>query len=277
MRLSIQIDRESFQDRITGAISIRNASCISRNRTFKGYVSLCVLVILDTHAGLFSRKRFTLYEERKEILLAVGQPNSFEFRRSDMEKNAKMTLPDSYSGFGISVRYCVTAKCHCLFPVSSSCSISIKRHKEEKMTPEELYISKNDINDFDGLLCASDVDFVPEVHATCKIHSSHICMSEGISGVLNVDQCNMEIQSISVAVVQQETIKVRNVEREFQIVRDTIEITCGDCYRNHDIPFVFYPHLEYVSSDCCLGDNQVHFSLRIKILFCNRFCCVKYV
>jgi len=50
------------------------------------------------------------------------------------------------------------------------------------------------------------VDFVPEVHATCKIHSSHICMSEGISGVLNVDQCNMEIQSISVAVVQQETI-----------------------------------------------------------------------
>ena len=50
------------------------------------------------------------------------------------------------------------------------------------------------------------MDFVPEVHATCKIHSSHICMSDGISGVLNVDQCNMEIQSISVAVVQQETI-----------------------------------------------------------------------
>lgn len=82
-------------------------------------------------------------------------------------------------------------------------------------------------------------------------------------------------------------VEVRNVEREFrnwtteswgvEIVRDTIEITCGDCYRNHDIPFVFYPHLEYVSSDCCLGDNQVHFSLRIKILFCNRFCCVKYV
>ena len=50
------------------------------------------------------------------------------------------------------------------------------------------------------------MDFVPEVHALCKIHSSHICADEGISGVLNVDQCNMEIQSISVAIVQNETI-----------------------------------------------------------------------
>lgn len=50
------------------------------------------------------------------------------------------------------------------------------------------------------------MDFVPEVHALCKIQSSNICMGEGVSGVLNVDQCNMEIQSISVAVVQRETI-----------------------------------------------------------------------
>lgn len=48
------------------------------------------VLVVSCSAGLFSRKRFTLYEERKEILLAVGQPNSFEFRRSDMEKNAKV-------------------------------------------------------------------------------------------------------------------------------------------------------------------------------------------
>ena len=48
------------------------------------------VLVVSCSAGLFSRKRFILYEERKEILLAVGQPNSFEFYRSDMEKNAKV-------------------------------------------------------------------------------------------------------------------------------------------------------------------------------------------
>lgn len=68
----------------------------------------------------------------------MGQPNAFEFYRSDVEgcdkvgslpipKN-QMTLPDSYSGFGISIRYRVTAKCYCVFPVSSSCYINVKRH-----------------------------------------------------------------------------------------------------------------------------------------------------
>lgn len=54
--------------------------------------------------------------------------------------------------------------------------------------------------------CSPTWTSFPKCMQRVRSTPSHICMSEGISGVLNVDQCNMEIQSISVAVVQQETI-----------------------------------------------------------------------
>ena len=61
------------------------------------------------------------------------------------------------------------------------------------------------------------------------------------------------------------------------VVRDTTEIACGDCYRHQEIPFVFYPDLEGVSSDYDGTDAQIHFSLRVKVLFTNHFFCVKYL
>ena len=71
-------------------------------------------------------------------------------------------------------------------------------------TPSDFILNKNDINDFDGLLCASNIDFIPEVHISCHLCSTWIRMGDGIRGSLKVDQCNMEIQNISIGVLQHE-------------------------------------------------------------------------
>ena len=47
---------------------------------------------------------------------------------------------------------------------------------------------------------------MPEIHVTCKVASSWIHIRDGISGTLMIEQCNMEIQSISVGVVQTEML-----------------------------------------------------------------------
>ena len=54
----------------------------------------------------------------------------------------------------------------------------------------------------------SNIDFVPEVHATCRVRSSSVNIADGISGVLTVEQCNMAIQSISVGIVQNEQLSM---------------------------------------------------------------------
>ena len=86
---------------------------------------------------------------------------------------------------------------------------------EEK--PETFTINKNDINNFDGLLCIvsihdfyimikSDVDFIPEIHILCNINSSNTRMVEGIKGTIKVEQCNIQIHNISVGIVQNEDL-----------------------------------------------------------------------
>ena len=47
---------------------------------------------------------------------------------------------------------------------------------------------------------------MPEIHITCKVASSWIHIRDGISGALTIEQCNMEIQSISVGIVQTEML-----------------------------------------------------------------------
>lgn len=74
-------------------------------------------------------------------------------------------------------------------------------------TPSDFILNKNDINDFDGLLCASNIDFIPEVHISCHLCSTWIRMGDGIRGSLKVDQCNMEIQNISIGVLQHEKVR----------------------------------------------------------------------
>ena len=86
---------------------------------------------------------------------------------------------------------------------------------EEK--PETFTINKNDINNFDGLLCIvsiddlfimmkSDVDFIPEIHILCNISSCNTRMVEGIKGTIKVEQCNIQIHNISVGIVQNEDL-----------------------------------------------------------------------
>ena len=47
---------------------------------------------------------------------------------------------------------------------------------------------------------------MPEIHITCKVAYSWIHIRDGIYGTLMIEQCNMEIQSISVGVVQTEML-----------------------------------------------------------------------
>lgn len=70
------------------------------------------------------------------------------------------------------------------------------------------------------------MDFVPEVHATCNIQSADVKIMDGIKGSIQVDQCNMDITSISVGIVQNEnlsncffirlTVDVRGANRDLR-------------------------------------------------------------
>lgn len=154
---------------------------------------------------------------------------------------------------------------------------TVKRRTELQREPIDTYLSKSNINDYDGLLCTSSTDFVPEVHISCHLDSSKLQMADCVSGSLKVEQCNMAIQSISVGIVQNESMLIRNEKRELQLVRDTIEIASGDCPRNTLLPFVFYPSVSGIANDYASTDMQLSFSLRIKVVFENQFFCMKYI
>ena len=81
-------------------------------------------------------------------------------------------------------------------------------------SPLDFLLNKNDINDFDGLLCASNIDFIPEVHVSCHLDSTVIRIGHGVRGWINVDQCNMEIQNISIGIIQNELISLVSIECE---------------------------------------------------------------
>lgn len=56
-----------------------------------------------------------------------------------------------------------------------------------------------------------------------------------------------------------------------------MEIVTGDCCRNQEIPFLFYPDISGVSGDFDCNLVSLSFSLCIKVLFTNKFYCIKYV
>ena len=110
--------------------------------------------------------------------------NSFEFSRSDLEKrlnvvlkylsDVQILLPDSYSGYGIHVNYRLIAKTKSVFPyirteqlVQTKEAVRMRSvndaQKDGSSDSAELYISKNDINDFDGLLCSVVQVFVFDI------------------------------------------------------------------------------------------------------------------
>ena len=278
MRLSLSLDREVFNSTISGYVEVSRLDCLQSNAPHHGRVRCSGIAILNAHMGFFSKRKVTFYEVEKDIDLSDGGRSPFSFSVPSVIEETNIALPDSYFGYGIITYYEITAYCRSCFHTSKTTKVAIvKREQNLQQKVVDTFLSKSNINDYDGLLCASSTDFVPEVHISCHLDSENLQMRDCISGTIKVDQCNMAIKDISVGIVQNESMVIHGEKRSLQLVRDTIEIATGDCPRKKDIQFVFYPNTEGLANDYASNDMQLSFSFRVKVCFENQFFCIKYI
>ena len=189
--------------------------------------SVDLLILIEFSTSLFAKRRVTFFEDKKEILISQKSGCPFEFNlRAESERlhvatcsrsDKQYRFPDSYTGFGIEIRYTLSAYTQLLFRRNIvRKNIEVKHYvavlladdlqSTAAISPFSFTMNEEDIQMAEHPSCSNRKDLCPDVNITCTIDSTNVRYCDGLQGTVLIHDSTVDIVNVSVGLVQNEEL-----------------------------------------------------------------------